>query len=235
MKKKAEKRKIRIAIDGPGGAGKSTVAREVAKRRGFIYVDTGALYRGVGLFAARAGLAMDDADGVVALLPDVRIDFVPDGDRGKMLLCGEDVGDAIRTPEASLYASAVSKIPAVREHLLGLQKEFAEKGGVVMDGRDIGTVIIPDAELKLFLTASPETRAKRRFLELEQKGTPQPYDEVLADIIKRDREDSEREIAPLRPADDAVVFMNDEYGLEETIVKVLEMIDEAVEKYGREA
>ena len=228
-----QKRKIRIAIDGPGGAGKSTVAREVAKRRGFIYVDTGAMYRAVGLFVLRRGIPADDADAIVACLPEIDIAFIPDGDRGRMTLCGEDVGDEIRTPEASLYASAVSKLPAVREALLGMQRKFADEGGVVMDGRDIGTVIIPDAELKLFLTASPEVRAKRRFIELEEKGTPQPYEDVLADIIKRDKNDSEREIAPLKPAEDSIVFINDEFNLEETICYVLGLIDAVNHIYGR--
>ena len=229
-----KKRRIRIAIDGPGGAGKSSVAREVAKRRGFIYVDTGALYRAVGLFVARRGIATDDKAAIIACLPEIDIAFIPDGDRGIMTLCGEDVGGQIRTPEVSLYASAVSAIPEVREALLDLQKKFAEDGGVVMDGRDIGTIIIPDAELKLFLTASPEVRAKRRFLELEEKGTPQPYEDVLADIIKRDKADSEREIAPLKPADDSIVFVNDEYDLEQTICYVLGLIDAVEHFYGRE-
>ncbi|MBQ6263096.1 MAG: (d)CMP kinase [Clostridia bacterium] len=229
-----KKRKIRIAIDGPGGAGKSSVAREVAQRRGFIYVDTGALYRAVGLFVARRGIATDDKAAIIACLPEIDIAFIPDGDRGIMTLCGEDVGGQIRTPEVSLYASAVSAIPEVREALLDLQKKFAEEGGVVMDGRDIGTVIIPDAELKLFLTASPEVRARRRFLELEEKGTPQPFEDVLADIIKRDEADSNRKIAPLKPADDSIVFVNDEYDLEQTICYVLGLIDAVEHIYGRE-
>ena len=228
-----KKRRIRIAIDGPGGAGKSSVAREVAKRRGFIYVDTGALYRAVGLFVARRGIASDDKEAIIACLPEIDIAFIPDGDRGIMTLGGEDVGGLIRTPEVSLYASAVSAIPEVREALLDLQKKFAGDGGVVMDGRDIGTVIIPDAELKLFLTASPEVRAKRRFLELEEKGTPQPFEEVLADIVKRDKADSEREIAPLKPAEASIVFVNDEYDLEQTICYVLGLIDAVEHIYGR--
>ena len=222
------KRGIRVAIDGPGGAGKSSVAKETAQRRGLIYVDTGALYRGVGLFVARRGISADDESGIISCLPEIKIEFIADGDRGKMLLNGEDVGDAIRTPEASMYASAVSKIPAVREHLLALQREFAEKGGVVMDGRDIGTVIMPDAELKIFLTATPETRAKRRFLELREKGMDTPYEEVLADIIKRDENDSNREIAPLKPADDAVYFSNDDYDLEGSILYVLQIVDDKI-------
>ncbi len=228
-----KKRRIRVAIDGPGGAGKSSVAREVAKRRGLIYVDTGAMYRAVGLFVARRGIASDDTEAIIACLPEIDIAFIPDGDRGVMTLCGEDVGGQIRTPEASLYASAVSQIPEVREALLDMQRKFASGGGVVMDGRDIGTVIIPDAELKLFITASPEVRAKRRFLELEEKGTPQPYEEVLADIIKRDKNDSERAIAPLRPAEDSIVFVNDEYDLEQTICYVLGLIDATDHIYGR--
>ena len=221
-----KKRRIRIAIDGPGGAGKSSVAREVAKRRGFIYVDTGALYRAVGLFVARRGIASDDKEAIVACLPEIDIAFIPDGDRGIMTLGGEDVGGLIRTPEVSLYASAVSAIPEVREALLDLQKKFAGDGGVVMDGRDIGTVIIPDAELKLFLTASPEVRAKRRFLELEEKGTPQHLEEVLADIVKRDKADSEREIAPLKPAEGCVMVDTTELDFEQSVQTIISVIKE---------
>ena len=147
-------RKIRIAIDGPGGAGKSSVAKEIAKRRGMRYVDTGALYRSVGLYVADHGIAEDDTEGIVSCLPHIRIELTNDGGVQKIIMNGEDVGDRIRTPRASVYSSAVSKIPAVRDALLGIQRDLAAQGGVVMDGRDIGTVIIPDAEVKIFLTAS---------------------------------------------------------------------------------
>ncbi len=218
-------RKIRIAIDGPGGAGKSSVAKEIAKRRGLRYVDTGALYRSVGLYVADHGIAENDAEGIIACLPHIRIELINDGGVQKIIMNGKDVGDRIRTPKASVYSSAVSKIPEVRDALLGIQRDLAEQGGVVMDGRDIGTVIIPDAEVKIFLTASPEERARRRYKELQEKGVKQSYEDVLRDIIARDENDSTRETAPLRPADDAVTFVNDGYDLEETILYVMGIID----------
>ncbi len=218
-------RKIRIAIDGPGGAGKSSVAKEIAKRRGMRYVDTGALYRSVGLYVADHGIAEDDTEGIVSCLPHIRIELTNDGGVQKIIMNGEDVGDRIRTPRASVYSSAVSKIPAVRDALLGIQRDLAAQGGVVMDGRDIGTVIIPDAEVKIFLTASPEERARRRFRELQEKGVEQSYEDVLRDIVARDENDSNRATAPLRPADDAIIFVNDGYALEETIRYVMGLID----------
>lgn len=217
--------KIRIALDGPSGAGKSTIAKAVAAKLGLVYVDTGALYRSVGLYAIENGIDADDTDAIIASLDKIDIKMTYENGTQKVYLNGSDVGNRIRTPEASKYASVVSKIPSVREFLLGLQRERAEEGGVIMDGRDIGTSIIPDAELKVFMTASAEARAKRRFLELEEKGMPQPYDEVLRDIETRDKSDRERETAPCKPAPDAVQFVNDDYGIEESADYIISLIE----------
>lgn len=216
---------IRVALDGPSGAGKSTIAKEVAKRTGLIYVDTGALYRTVGLYAAEHGISADDTDGIISCLPHIDIKLSYEDGAQKVYLNGSSVGDKIRTENASYYASAVSKIPEVRAFLLGIQKKLADEGGVIMDGRDIGTVIIPNAELKVFMTASTEERARRRHKEQIEKGINVSYEEVLDAIIKRDKQDSEREAAPLKPADDAVIFVNDGYGIEgsaEYIIKLME-------------
>ena len=216
---------IRVALDGPSGAGKSTIAKEVAKRTGLIYVDTGALYRTVGLYAAEHGISADDTEGIISCLPHIKIKLAYEDGAQKVYLNGSSVGDKIRTENASYYASAVSKIPEVRAFLLGIQKKLADDGGVIMDGRDIGTVIIPNAELKVFMTASTEERARRRHKEQIEKGINVSYEEVLDAIIKRDKQDSEREAAPLKPADDAVIFVNDGYGIEgsaEYIIKLME-------------
>lgn len=193
---------VNIAIDGPAGAGKSTLSKMLAAKLGFLYIDTGALYRAVGLYAVRHDANDDGA--VTALLPDIRLKLSHDGAGQHVELGGEDVTAAIRAPEISMAASRVSAIPAVRAFLLDQQKEMARRFDVVMDGRDIGTVVLPDARIKIFLTASPEDRARRRYEELRQKGLPADYDQVLADMIERDRQDSERAIAPLRAAPDAV-------------------------------
>lgn len=202
---------MKIAIDGPGGAGKSCLARNLAQKLGLKYVDTGALYRTIGLAAARRGIKMDDTAGIVAMLPDVDISLDYKDGRQCVFLSDEDVSDAIRTPEISLYASAVSAIPEVREFLFDLQRTLAAKGDVVMDGRDIGTVIMPDADVKIFLYASIEDRAKRRFDELTRKGMSVTYEEVLADMKKRDSQDSGRKIAPAIPAEDAVLLDNSSF------------------------
>ncbi len=196
---------MNIAIDGPAGAGKSTLSRMLAKRLGFVYVDTGALYRAVGLFAVRHGATPDDVPGVTALLPDIHLELRCSSEGQRVFLCGEDVTAAIRAPEISRASSQVSAIPAVRAFLLDLQKDLAKENDVVMDGRDIGTVVLPHAELKIFLTASPEARAHRRHLELQQKGGNLTYEQVLEDVKTRDEQDSSRAVAPLRVADDAVV------------------------------
>ncbi|MBQ7595492.1 MAG: (d)CMP kinase [Clostridia bacterium] len=197
---------INVAIDGPAGAGKSTLARSAAAALGYIYVDTGALYRTVGLYSIRKGYDTKDAEKVISTLPeiDIKLGFV--GTEQRVFLNGEDVSEAIRTPEASMGASNVSAIPKVREFLFDLQKDIAKNNDCLMDGRDIGTVVLPDAQVKIFLTASPEIRATRRYNELKEKGMDVNFDDVLDDIIKRDYQDSHREIAPLKAADDAVLL-----------------------------
>ncbi len=216
--------KIRIALDGPSGAGKSTIAKKIAEKIGLVYVDTGALYRSVGLYSIENGIDSEDVAGIIASLEKINIRLAYEDGVQKVYLNGSDVGDRIRTPQASKYASAVSKIPEVRAFLLKLQRDIAAGGGVIMDGRDIGTVIMPDAELKVFMTATPEARAQRRCLELEEKGMPQPYEDVLRDIIERDRADREREASPCVPAEDAVQFVNDEYGIEESADYIIGLI-----------
>ncbi len=216
--------KIRIAIDGPSGSGKSTLAKNIAKALSLVYVDTGALYRTVGLFAKRQGVALEDAQAVVAHLPeaDISICYTEEGQR--VILNGEDVSDLIRTPEMSMYASAVSAVNEVRAFLLGIQQKMVAEGGVVMDGRDIGTVIMPNADVKLFMEASPEARAHRRFEELQAKGDTSTEAEVLADIIKRDANDRGRAIAPAIPAPDAIFVDNSEMTPEETLAHSINII-----------
>jgi cytidylate kinase len=219
-----EIKKIRIALDGPSGAGKSTIAKKIAEKIGLVYVDTGALYRSVGLYSIENGIDSEDVAGIIASLEKINIRLAYEDGCQKVYLNGSEVGNRIRTPQASKYASAVSKIPEVRAFLLKLQRDIAAAGGVIMDGRDIGTVIMPDAELKVFMTATPEARAQRRCLELEEKGMPQPYEDVLRDIIERDRADREREASPCVPAEDAVQFVNDEYGIEESADYIIGLI-----------
>ena len=193
--------KFSVAIDGPAGAGKSTIAKTAAQRLNFVYVDTGAIYRTVGLAAKRTGYAADDRKSVVAMLPSLVIDMRYVDGVQRMFLNDEDVSEAIRTPEASHYASNVAAMPEVRTYLMDMQRNMATRYNVLMDGRDIGTVVLPNANLKIFLTASAEERARRRYLQLQEKGTVQPYEEVLAEIIERDKRDSERETAPLKQAE----------------------------------
>ncbi len=218
---------IAIAIDGPSGAGKSTLARSVAGKLGCLYVDTGAIYRTIGCHALRCGVDPKDAGAVEALLPDVRVELVY-GDDGlqHMLLNGEDVTTDIRLPEVSLYASAVSAHPAVRAYLLDMQRQLAKTHSVVMDGRDIGTVVLPDADVKVFLTASAPARAKRRMLELERRGTPQPYETILKEIEERDWNDSHRAAAPLRQAEDAVLLDTTELDFRQSEEALLQIIKE---------
>ncbi len=221
----ASNRLCSVAIDGPAGAGKSSIAKAAAKRFGFIYVDTGAIYRTVGLAAQRAGISPEEAASVEAILPGLQIafDYGADGTQ-RMILNGEDVSGLIRTPEISRYASAVAAVPAVRAFLLGLQRDMAQKCSVVMDGRDIGTVVLPDAGLKIFLTASVEQRAMRRFRELQQKGDASTYEQVLADMIARDELDTTRAAAPLRAADDAVPVDTSELTLDESVDRICGLI-----------
>ena len=208
---------INIAIDGPAGAGKSTAARMLAKTLGFIYVDTGALYRAVGIAVLRKGLRTDNADEVISVLPDIELSIkFTDGEQ-RVFLNNEDVSRDIRLPEASMAASNVSAVPAVREFLLDMQKKFARENNCIMDGRDIGTVILPDAQLKIFLSASAEVRAERRYKELIEKGTPKDYDELLREIKLRDHNDSTRAVAPLKPAQDAVIVDSSDMTLDEVV------------------
>lgn len=217
---------INIAIDGPAGAGKSSVAKLVSKKLGYIYVDTGALYRTVGLYSIRKGIDTKDAEEVTGTLKDieVKLGFV-DGAQ-HVFLNGEDVSEAIRTPEASMGASNVSAIPAVRTFLFDLQRDIAKNNNCIMDGRDIGTVVLPDAQIKVFLTASPEARAQRRYKELIEKGEKVDFQDVLDDINKRDYQDSHREIAPLKQAEDAVLVDNSGCNLEEGAELLLSIIKE---------
>ena len=199
---------IQIAIDGPSGAGKSTVAKALAKKMGIVYVDTGALYRTVGYYVRSKNVDPKDAEAVAALLPNIKVDLRYVDGAQHVYLNGEDLGDRIRTPEMSMYASAVSAIPAVRAFLLDTQRSIAEKNSVIMDGRDIGTVILPNADVKIFLNASDECRAERRCKELREKGIETTFEEVLADMRERDHNDSSRAVAPAVAAPDAVLFDN---------------------------
>ncbi len=215
-----------IAIDGPSGAGKSTLARAAAAELGFVYVDTGALYRTVGLYALRTGIDPDDAAAVEAMLPQVQVGLAYRDGEQRVFLGDEDVSEAIRTPEASRYASKVSAIPAVRAFLLETQRRLARRQDVIMDGRDIGTVVLPDARIKVFLHASAEERARRRYEELIGRGTPQDYEAVLADIRERDERDETRAAAPLKNADDAVELDTTGNTKEESLALLLRIIRE---------
>ncbi len=211
-------RHVSVAIDGPAGAGKSTMARACAKRLGFLYVDTGAIYRTLGYYMRLMGISYKDADGVARLLGEVNVGIVHMDDGVQhMFLNGMDVTDEIRTPEISAYASGVSAYPAVRSALLEMQREFARTHSVVMDGRDIGTVVLPNADVKIFLTASCEVRARRRLLELQQKGERVTYEQVLADMQARDRQDSGRKAAPLKQAEDAVLLDTSDMTVEQAL------------------
>jgi len=197
---------VSVAIDGPAGAGKSTLARRLAAELGYIYVDTGAMYRAIGLYALRAGKDPKDNAAVDALLPEIELRLASIAGEQHIYLKDEDVSAAIRTEAAGMAASAVGANPAVRAFLLELQRSMAKKQDVLMDGRDIGTVVLPDAEVKVFLTASAEERARRRMLELEERGTPEPYAAILRAIQERDWNDTHRDAAPLRQAEDAVLL-----------------------------
>ena len=219
-------KKWKIALDGPSSSGKSTLAKSLARELSLVYVDTGALYRAVGLFMVENGISPKDADAVTAALTRVRVELICQDGKQTVLLCGTDVGDRIRTPEISMAASAVSAIPAVRAFLKDLQTDMVKRGGVVMDGRDIGTVIMPDADAKLFLTASAEARARRRYLEMQEKGVACTFEQILKETIERDAADSSRDIAPLVPAADAILFDNSALEPEETLAEALRLIRE---------
>lgn len=217
---------MNVAIDGPAGAGKSTIARAAAKKLGFIYVDTGALYRAVGVYSLRNGLDTENPETVEGTLPHIQVELQFQDGVQHVLLNGEDVSEEIRSPQASMAASAVSAVPAVRRFLFDLQREIAAKNDCIMDGRDIGTVVLPQAEVKIFLTASPETRAMRRFKELQEKGAPDTYEAVLADLKQRDYNDSHRAVAPLKPAEDSVLVDTSALTLPQSVEKVIEVIKE---------
>lgn len=218
-------KKFSVAIDGPAGAGKSSLAKKAAKHFGFIYVDTGAIYRAVGYAAQLAGIDSKDAEGISKLLPTVNIEMEYDKNGEQIvLLNGTDVSRQIRTPKSSIYASDVSAMPEVRTFLLKMQRDMAEKNNVIMDGRDIGTVVLPNADIKIYLTADAEERARRRCLELEEKGTPSAYEKVLEDIKYRDHQDMNREIAPLKKADDAVLLDTTKLDLEGSFAALCSII-----------
>ena len=215
---------IKIAIDGPSGAGKSTLAKALAAKMGIVYVDTGALYRTVGYAAVSAGISTKDAAALEALLPTIEVDVRYENGVQCVYLNGEDLGDKIRRPEISMAASDVSAIPAVRAFLLDTQRDIARRNSVVMDGRDIGTVILPDADVKIFLVASTEARAERRTRELEKKGMPASYEDVLREMRERDAQDSGRAIAPAIPAPDAIHLDNSSMTSEESVAAVMDII-----------
>lgn len=216
-----------IAVDGPSGAGKSSLAKRVSKAFGFIYVDTGAIYRTVGLEAARRGIDRRSESAVSAMLPELHIEMkYNEAGKQRMYLNGEDVSEAIRMPEISIAASDVSALPAVRAFLLDMQRRMARENDVIMDGRDIGTVVLPDAELKIYLTASAEARAQRRMLELRGKGVESSFEDVLRDIVYRDEQDTNRAVAPLRRADDAVLMDTSDIDFEQSFGLMCSIIKE---------
>ena len=223
---------VSIAIDGPAGAGKSTMARAVAKDLGFVYVDTGAIYRTVGYFIRICGISPKDIDGVTRLLDEISLEIrYTEAGLQHMILNGKDVTGEIRTPEMSDYASKLSALPVVRSFLLDVQRDMAKQHNVVMDGRDIGTVVLPDANVKIFLTAAPEVRANRRFLELQGKGDQKStYESVLSDIRQRDERDMNRAIAPLKPAEDAIHLDTSTLSIDESIEAMKKIVGERLAK-----
>ena len=221
---------ISIAIDGPGGAGKSTIAKALAKKLGFIYVDTGALYRAIGLYMINNGVDLKNAAAVTEKLDEVKVELKYVNGEQRVLLCGDDVSEDIRKPEVSMAASDVSAVPAVRDFLLGLQRKMASENNVIMDGRDIGTVVLPNAQIKLFLTASAEERAMRRYKELIEKGKKVEYETVYKELCERDYQDSHREVAPLKPADDSTIIDTTGNDLEKSVQVLMDFILPKLEK-----
>ena len=224
-----DNKRYAVAIDGPSGAGKSTLAKAAAAELGILYVDTGAIYRTIGLYACRRETDPHDLAAIIALLPDIQVSMAY-GEDGlqHMLLNGEDVTDVIRRPEISRWASVVSAIPEVRAFLLEMQRDFARKSSVIMDGRDIGTVVLPHADVKIFLKADVEVRARRREIELQERGTPRPYKQVLEEMRQRDYNDTHRSAAPLRAAEDAVIVDTSDLDFQQSKEKLLEIIREKV-------
>ena len=213
---------INVAIDGPAGAGKSTVAKAAAKELGILYLDTGAMYRAVALKAIRMGINPNDAERVRPMLKDTHISVENDGGAQRTLLDGEDVSGLIRTPEVSMAASACASVPTVRKFLFSAQVDMAKKYNVIMDGRDIGTTILPNAQVKIFLTASPEVRAERRYKELKEKGVDVSYEETLADVVRRDKQDEKQSEA----AEDSILLDNSELDFNGTVKRLLEIVEE---------
>ena len=213
-----QEKTVASAIDGPAGAGKSTIARKLAEKTGYIYVDTGALYRTVALSISKNGINPQDVPAVVEHIGKISVDIKYIDGEQRVILNGEDVSNLIRTPEVSMMASTTSAIPEVRAFLLGLQRKLAKEHNVVMDGRDIATVVLPDAKVKIFLTASPEVRAKRRYDELISKGQNVEFSDVLADLIKRDEQDMTRAVAPLKPSDESVIVDTSELDLDGAVL-----------------
>lgn len=219
---------VNVAIDGPSGSGKSTLSRRAAELLGFIYVDTGAMYRTIGLYAYRLNISVEDVTPIIDRLDEISIDLKYENGEQLIYLNGENVSGEIRTHIISAYASAVAKIPAVRAFLLERQRLLAAKNSVIMDGRDIGTVVLPQADVKIFLTASPEIRAKRRYAELKERGQEIDYHQLLQDIIDRDYQDSHRTVAPLKPSETSVVLDTSELAFEESLHKLIEIIKEKI-------
>jgi cytidylate kinase len=225
---------INIAIDGPSGSGKSTLAKNLAKRFGLVYIDTGSLYRTVGLYVKEQGVLPSDREGITDCLKTIDIKMTLENGGNVVYLNGRRIGDEIRTPEASYYASEVSKIPEVRQFLLDIQKETAKNNDCVMDGRDIGTVIMPNADVKIFLCASGEDRALRRYNELVSRGEKVTYEDILKDMAWRDNNDKDRDIAPAVPAPDAVILNNSGFEESQTLEKAVQIIEETLKSKSRQ-
>lgn len=219
-----------IAIDGPAGAGKSTIAKAVAQKLGVVYIDTGAMYRAIGLGVVRRGVEASDVDGVEGVLDELSVTIKHTEQGQQIYLNGENVSNLIRTPEISVAASKVAVIPSVRLKLVELQRALAKETDVIMDGRDIGTYVLPDAQLKIFLTASPEARAKRRYDELLEKGVETTFEDVYNDMVFRDKNDSGREFAPLKPAEDSVMVDTTDLTLEQSIDRILCLSKDMMDK-----
>ncbi len=218
---------MKIAIDGPGGAGKSTLSKKLAKHFNLVYIDTGAMYRAAGLACVRRGINIkEETEAAISIVDSATIDLIPDSAGQKIILNGEDVTALIRTPEISMAASDVSAIPEVRIRLVEMQRKLAETRDVIMDGRDIGTYVLPDAPIKIFLTASPEERAKRRFLELTERGEACKYEDVLAELLLRDKNDSTRAFSPLKQAEDSILVDTSEMNFEESLSHLITIIEE---------